>query len=59
MPQEPNKALSSHSDSLDIRQTVKQTNIAKNLSNNGEHNFSINSDQTLKNTMIAKSLLKR
>jgi len=56
MSQEPNKA---QTEGLDIRQTVKQTNLAKNLSGNGEHNFSINSDQTLKNTMIAKSLLKR
>jgi hypothetical protein len=56
MSQEPNKAIT---EGRDIRQTVKQTNLAKSLSNNGEHNFSINSDQTLKNTMAAKSLLKR
>ncbi|GBU25036.1 hypothetical protein R83H12_01675 [Fibrobacteria bacterium R8-3-H12] len=56
MPQEPNKALT---EGLDIRQTAKQTNLAKSLSSNVEHSFSISSDQTLKNTMAAKGLLKR
>lgn len=56
MFQEPNKAIT---EGLDIRQTAKQTNLAKNLHSSGEHNFSINSDQTLKNTMAAKGLLKR
>jgi hypothetical protein len=55
MSQKPNNLT----EGLDIRQTVKQTNIAKNSSSSGEHNISISSDQTLKNTMVAKSLLKR
>jgi hypothetical protein len=55
MSKEPNKVT----EDLEVRQTVQQTNHARELSSSGEHKFSINSDQTLKNTMVAKELLKR